>query len=324
LPENAYSRAHHWFAIFTAFCTFLLIVAGALVTSHDAGLSVPDWPTSFGHWPVTYSYFQVPLVGGVLYEHGHRIFAQFIGILTIVLAVWTWRTDRRPWMRKLGVAALGIIVAQGLLGGLTVLNLLPWAVSTAHAALGQTFFCVAVAIALFTGPRWVADIPGHKHVCDASPYDANGPNLIPLAWLSVAAVYIQLILGAAFRHHGAKLLPHLISAVIVTSVLSLTAMRVIKYYAGIDQLRRPATTLLVLLMTQLTLGFAAYITRVDWGMGGVHPSLALVIATVSHVAVGALLLSTTVILAIQTTRHVPMKIRQPHGVRDGARKAFAA
>jgi heme a synthase len=335
LHDSEWNRARHWFAVFTAFCTFLLIVAGALVTSHDAGLSVPDWPTSFGHWPVTYSYFEVPLVGGVLYEHGHRIFAQFIGILTIVLAVWTWRADRRPWMRKLGIAALATVIAQGVLGGLTVLHLLPWAVSTAHAALGQTFFCIVVTIALFTGREWV-DTPECNRLqadvsspASAEPLPATGahaatPSVVTLVWLSVAAVYVQLILGAAFRHHGLKLLPHLISAVVVTVVLSLTVARVMKHYANIDPMRRPAATLLLLLITQLTLGFAAYITRVDWGMGGIHPGNSLVIATVSHVSVGALLLATALVLAIQTTRHFSMKMTQPEGSRKGAEKAVAA
>jgi cytochrome c oxidase assembly protein subunit 15 len=323
LQERSYNRALHWFAAFTAFCTFLLIIAGALVTSHDAGLSVPDWPTSFGHWPVTYSYFQVPLAGGVLYEHGHRIFAQFIGVLTIVLAVWTWRADSRPWIRKLGVAALGIVVAQGVLGGLTVLHFLPWAISTAHAALGQTFFCIAVTITLFTGRNWTGSATGESAI-PSETTAGNDASTGVLAWISVAAVFVQLILGAAFRHHGIKLLPHLISAVVVTVVLSTTVIRVMKHYAEVDQLRRPANILLLLLLTQLTLGFASYITRVDWGMGGPHPGLALVIATVLHVAVGALLLATAVVLAIQTTRHLSMKITFPQGAHTRAGKAFAA
>ncbi len=324
LQATAYNRALHRFAVFTALATFLLIVAGALVTSNDAGLSVPDWPTSFGKWPVTYAYVRLPLVGGVLYEHGHRMVAQLIGIFTIILALWTWRIEPRPWIRKLGIAALATVIAQGVLGGLTVLKLLPWMVSTAHAALGQTFFCILVSIALFTGRDWTEE---QRNGCPTSAktghmWDTLKPGLATLAWLSVAAVYVQLILGAAFRHHGIKLLPHLISAAVVTTLLSLLILRVIKHYADVDPMRRAAMMLLTLLLAQLTLGFAVYITRVELAMGGPHPGISLVITTVSHVAVGALLLATSLVLAIQTTRQVAITRSDPS--RKGAEKAVAA
>src|SRR3954447_7175367 len=134
--------------MFTAFATFLLIVAGALVTSNDAGLSVPDWPTTF------HTYRMPHMVGGVLYEHGHRMIAGFTILLTLSIALWTWSTDRRRWMKKLALAAFATIIVQAILGGVTVLRLLPPVVSTAHAVVGQTFFCIAVAIALFTGRRF--------------------------------------------------------------------------------------------------------------------------------------------------------------------------
>ena len=119
--------------MFLAGSTLMLIVLGAMVTSHDAGLSVPDWPTSFG------SLYKIPsMVGGVKYEHGHRMFAEFIGLLIIVMAVWTQRVEQRKWMRVLGWIALAAVVGQGVLGGLTVLFFLPWAISTAHATLAQT------------------------------------------------------------------------------------------------------------------------------------------------------------------------------------------
>jgi len=128
--ETPYNRGHHRLAVILAGWTFLLIIAGALVTSNDAGLSVPDWPTSFG------SLYKIPkLVGGVKFEHTHRMIAQFVGFLSIVLAVWTWRTDPRRWMKYVGASALGLVIAQGILGGLTVLFYLPPAISSAHAAL---------------------------------------------------------------------------------------------------------------------------------------------------------------------------------------------
>ena len=167
-----YNRAHHRFAVFAASVTFLLIIAGALVTSNDAGLSVPDWPTSFG------SLYKIPhLVGGVKFEHTHRMIAQFVGFLSIILAVWTWRADPRRWMKYLGLTALGLVIAQGILGGLTVLFYLPPAVSSAHAALAQTFFCVVVLIALFTGQNWVEEIPRVEIDQESSQSVYAGPAL---------------------------------------------------------------------------------------------------------------------------------------------------
>ncbi len=212
IVEVQYSRARHAYACVLAGCTFLLLIAGALVTSNDAGLAVPDWPTSFGKWPVTYSYFRVPLVGGTLYEHGHRIVAQLIGALTIILAVWTQKADPRPWMRKLAWAALALVIGQGIVGGLTVLFYLPWAVSTAHAALGQSFFCLTVAMALFTSRGWLERQPLHL-------VESRHPRLHTLTLLAVAAVFAQLVLGAAFRHNGMKLAPHLFGAFVVTTLL---------------------------------------------------------------------------------------------------------
>src|SRR5690349_9580070 len=151
----------HRFSKFLVACTVLLILAGSLVTSHGAGLSVPDWPTSYG-----WSMFTFPpsmWVANIFYEHGHRLIASTVGFLTIILAVWLWLAEReRRWLRWLGVAALGTVVAQGLLGGLTVLFFLPPAVSTAHAALAEIFFCMMVAIALFTSPAWIAGYKGDR------------------------------------------------------------------------------------------------------------------------------------------------------------------
>ncbi len=307
-----YNQAHHRFATFVAFATFLLIIAGALVTSNDAGLAVPDWPTSFNHWPITYGYFTVPMTGGILWEHGHRILAQVIGLCTIILAVWTSKVDRRPWMRKLGWAALATVIVQGILGGITVLKFLPPSVSSAHATLAQTFFCLVVAIWLFTGRTWVQE-PRMK-------LPTKRPSLPWVATSAVACLYAQLILGAAFRHHGIKLLPHIISAAVVTFVLLWTVVRVLSEYSLVPQLRRPALMLLTLLMVQLALGFGAWLTRVEWGRDAPQPLMPMVYTTVAHVAVGALLLATAVVIAIQAWRHVaiPTAERVPSHARPVA------
>jgi heme a synthase len=291
--------------VFLACWTFLLIVAGALVTSNDAGLSVPDWPTSFG------SLYKIPrLVGGVRFEHTHRMIAQVAGLLTIILAVWTWRADKRPWMKYLGVGALATVIAQGILGGLTVLFYLPPAVSSAHAALAQTFFCLTVAIALFTGPRWVEQVPKLEP-------DLRRPSLVTLALLSILVLYVQLGLGAMFRHRGMSWWPHAANAPIVAVVLTWTAIRAISQYAEVEAVRRPAILTLALLITQLCLGFFAFLTRVAWGHDSLQPEWPMVISTVAHVAVGALLLATVVVLTIQVWRHIPISLaeRAPHHAR---------
>jgi heme a synthase len=276
----------------------VLIVAGALVTSNDAGLSVPDWPTSFG------SLYKIPrMVGGVRFEHTHRMIAELVGLLTIILAVWTWRVERRRWMKMLGIAALGTVIAQGILGGITVLHYLPPAVSSAHAALAQTFFCIAVLIALFTGPRFLEEVPQVE-------IDTRRPSLITLTLLSIFVLYVQLILGAMFRHHGLSWWPHVVHAAVVCVVLTWTAVRALSLYSKIDAVRRPAITVLALMITQLCLGFAAFLTRVAWGHDSAQPELPMVMSTVAHVAVGALLLATVVVLAVQVWRHIPIAFEE--------------
>ena len=281
--------------------TFLLIIAGALVTSNDAGLSVPDWPTSFG------SLYKIPkLVGGVKFEHTHRMIAQAAGLMTIILAIWTWRAEKRRWMRILGWSALGTVIAQGVLGGLTVLFFLPPPISSAHAALAQTFFCIAVAMAVFTGQKWVEEQPRVE-------FDTRRPSLFTLALLSIFVLYVQLILGAMFRHHGLSWWPHVLHAVVVSFVLAWTAVRALTAYSNIEAVRRPAILMLSLVIAQLCLGFVAFLTRVSWGHDAVQPELPMVISTVTHVAVGALLLASTVILAIQVWRHAPIAFEERIG-----------
>jgi heme a synthase len=303
---TSYNRGLHRFAVVLACWTFLLIIAGALVTSNDAGLSVPDWPTSFG------SLYKIPkLVGGVKFEHTHRMIAQGAGLLTIILAVGTWRAEKRRWMRVLGFAALGTVIAQGVLGGLTVLFFLPPPISSAHAALAQTFFCIAVAMALFTGRKWIEEQPRVE-------FDQRRPSLFTLTLLSIFVLYVQLTLGAMFRHHGLSWWPHVVHAVVVSLVLAWTAIRALTVYPQVDAVRRPAVLMLSLVIAQLCLGFTAFLTRVSWGRDAVQPELPMVLATVAHVAVGALLLATTVILAIQVWRHVPVAFeeRLPQAQRD--------
>ena len=181
---------HNRFAKLVAALTLLLIAAGGMVTITGSGLSVPDWPTTYG-----WNMFTFPLskwVGGIRYEHFHRLVASTVGFLTIILAVWTWRVDTRRWVRSLGWACLGAVVLQGLLGGLTVLLKLPPAVSIGHAGLAQIFFCLTVTLALVTSPGW-------RNA--ASP--VHDPTLSWLTALTTGLVYTQIILGATMRHTNA-------------------------------------------------------------------------------------------------------------------------
>jgi len=288
-----YNRGFHGFAVFTACATLIVIIAGALVTSNDAGLSVPDWPTSYGH------VFRLPpWVGGVRYEHSHRVIAGFTVFLTGAIALWTWFADRRRWMKVLASAALGTIVVQAILGGLTVLRFLPPAISTAHAAVAQTFFCIAVLIAVFTGRKWVEEVEG-------TAIDNGRPTLLTLGALSIFILYLQLILGAMFRHHGMPWWPHVFNAVAVALILTWTGVRALLQFPTVEAIRRPAVMLLFILVLQLCLGFAAFLTRVVWSVGTPQLELSMVIATVAHVAVGALLLATAAVLTLHVWRHAP-------------------
>src|SRR3954466_13695581 len=142
----------HRFAWFTSIATLLLICSGGMVTSKGVGLAVPDWPTSFG-----YNMFLFPVskwVGGIFFEHTHRLIASTVGFLTIILAIWIWRADHRRWLRNLGFAALGAVVLQGVLGGLRV-TLLKDEIGIFHAALAQAFFGMLIVITLATSRLWL-------------------------------------------------------------------------------------------------------------------------------------------------------------------------
>ena len=165
--------------------------------------------------------------------------------------------------------------------------------------MAQTFFCVTVLIAMFTGRRWVGEIARIE-------FDGRSPTLCALTVLSIFVLYVQLILGAMFRHHGLSWWPHVLNAAIVAIVLSWTAIRAVSQYSRIDAVRQPAIVMLSLLIAQLCLGFLAFLTRVAWGHDAVQPEFPMVVSTVAHVAVGALLLATAVVLAAQVWRQVPV------------------
>ena len=277
----------HRFALFTAFSTLCLIIAGALVTSNEAGLSVPDWPLSYGQ-------LMPPMIGGVFYEHGHRMIASFVGLLTIVLAGWLWKAEARGWVKKLGLAALGAVIAQGVLGGLTVIFLLPVAISVSHACLAQLFFCMIVSLAWFTSPGW------QRQSEESGPrlLDRGAPSLRLLCLTANVAVFLQLMMGAALRHKGLGIIPHLIGAVVVAAFVVWIMARVVTQHAGRPEVLNWAMLLNGMVMLQLVLGAGTYWIR-EITEAAVQPLLPMVLLTVAHVAVGAMILAVSVLLSIQ-------------------------
>ena len=219
--------------------------------------------------------------------------ATFVGLLTTILAVWLLLREPRRWVRRLGLVGLGTVVLQGILGGITVLFLLPPPVSIAHATLAQVFFCVAVSLAVFTGPSWQTS---------AEPQtDSGRPPLFDLATATTLLVFLQLILGAAYRHSLVDITPHLVGAVAVAYFIVRTARRVGEQLADVPALRRPARLLLGLLWTQLALGGGAYLSRLATA-DAPQPALYMVALTVSHVVVGALILATSLVLTLHAHR----------------------
>lgn len=290
------SKGIHRFAVLLACATFFLIIAGANVTSHDAGLAVPDWPLSFGKvFP--------QMVGNVFWEHGHRMIATGVGMLTIALAVYLQLREPRGWVKRLGWIALAGVIAQGLLGGLTVKLLLPLWVSAAHATLAQLFFLITVSIAVFTSPSWRS----------ASPRAAiaDGAGLRSLSVLALVVILAQLVLGATLRHSAtwdqklplALVLAHVGGALVVTLVLGATVARVITRHRSNAFLKRPALFAASMLVVQLSLGVAAYITR-SRSPFDPQPLTPMVAVTVAHVACGALVFASTIVLTLRIFRVV--------------------
>ena len=294
----------HRFAVLTAGATLLLIAAGGLVTSTESGLSVPDWPTTYGRNMFAFPPSQ--WVGGILFEHGHRLIASFVGLLTVILAIWLARREPRRWVVRLGWAALATVIAQGILGGITVLFLLPVPVSVAHACLAQTFFCLTVAIAVVTSPGWragrVMEDPAMRRAVTAA----------------VVLIFIQLLIGAVMRHTKSGLaipdfplsLGYLIPPLSAFPVAIAFAHRIGALLVAVAVLvvvreafrsRRPgllrgAFLLLGLLGVQITLGALTVLSRKDAAI------------TTAHVATGALLLGITLAVGLFSARAPALRL----------------
>jgi cytochrome c oxidase assembly protein subunit 15 len=305
-------RGLHVYARLLAAATFVLIFAGGLVTSTGSALAVPDWPLSFGK-------FFPRMEGGVLYEHGHRMIAGTVAMMTLVLAVWAWRREDRRFVRNLALIAFGLVIFQAVLGGLTVLLLLPLAIAVSHAATAQAFFCLTVALALLTNPAWVA----------LSEIESAGerPRLPVLAGVTTAVIYAQILIGAVMRHMGVglaipdfplafgRLLPpldspdvqinfaHRLGAIVVSLLVCWTAIQVMRFYRRQPLLRRPATALVGLLAVQITLGGLAVLSR------------RAVLPTTAHVAIGAAILATSLCLTLRAYRLIEGRLVEQQSER---------
>lgn len=283
---------------FVAAATFTLLLAGGMVTSTGSGLSVPDWPLSFGR-------VMPPMRGGVLYEHGHRMVATFVGLLIVIEAVWLWRSEPRRWVKRLGASALVGVVVQGLLGGLTVLLRLPDLVSIGHAVLAELVFAITLMIAVACSVEWQR----------ARTEDRTIDRSVGLlASITAGIVLVQIALGAAVRHTGAglaipdfplaygQLVPpldsgpvalhfaHRVGALVVTAAVGLTALRVFRPGPVAPCLARPMIVLLALVCVQIALG------------GWTILSFKAADVATAHLGVGALLWGTAVVLAMRAAR----------------------
>jgi heme a synthase len=280
-------RGLHRFAFATSAATVLLLMAGALVTSNDAADSVPDWPLAYGK-------IIPPLVGGIRYEYAHRLMAGTVAILTLVLAILLARSGSR-FLRNLGFAALILVIAQAVLGGMRVLFHNPALTATVHAILAQIFFVTVVSLSLFTSEWWNSTPPKLD--------DPASPPLPRLSAITAAAIFVQLILGAGFRHGAFQILPHIIGAFVVLFLAIWTARTVRVRFGAVAHLRRWGIFLTSFIGTQFLLGIAAYWAVVQ-EIKAQQPTTTYVILTVAHVLVGALTLAASVVLALSAFRAI--------------------
>jgi len=284
------SKGVYRLSLVTAWATLPLLFIGGLVTGTGAGLAVPDWPTTFGTNMFLYPWSK--MVGGIFYEHSHRLFAAGVGFLTLMLAFLLWIRDSRQWVRWLGVVALTLVVLQGVIGGLRVV-LLEQTLAIVHGALAQAFFALMVSLVLFTSREW-SERPQRIHVPQAH-------RLRRLCLLTTGLIYLQGIVGAVLRYTGALLEVHLLLAFLVVVHVVLLTVRILRSQSDQPMLVRPATLLSCLLLLQLALGLGSYLGRFA-ALGLALPSVAVVSITTSHVVTGALMLVTSLVLVLRSYR----------------------
>ncbi len=312
-------------AILLAVVTFPLIWVGGLVTTYKAGMSVPDWPSTYG-----YNLFLYPLATwlagpfDLFIEHGHRLLGSLAGFVAILLVVVVWRRDQRVWVRRLALAALGLVIAQGLLGGLRVL-LDSRTIAMIHGCVGPAFFSLTVAMIVFTSRSWrrAAADSNKAESNEADSEFKNADSARSMVVMVLVFAYVQVLLGAQLRHVAATTSPttfqlfvvfHLVMAMVLTLHIGLFNWKTWKCPVG--QVAWPARVLAVLIVLQLCLGGITWVVKYGWPGGiGDHFAFAAghqVVAggfwpamlTTGHVAVGSLILAVSVAAMAQTYRHL--------------------
>jgi len=286
LSENSEIRSVHNFAIANACTTILLLVAGALVTSNDAADSVPDWPLAYGK-------IIPPLIGGIRYEFAHRVVAGLVAVLTLVLAVWVSFSKLRGSARRWAWVAVVLVVVQALFGAARVLFHHAAVIATVHATLAQVFFITVVSLTMFTSVWWQRNGPQVD--------DSGSPKLRSLSvWLTLV-ILAQIVLGAGFRHGAFGILPHLIGFLVVTFMVVWTARIANKRFGQVPEIRRLVVLLHSTFGTQVILGFLAY-WAVSQAWLSTQPMLLYTVIEVAHVVVGALVLASSVLLALTVNK----------------------
>jgi heme a synthase len=292
---TTYHPSVHKFAIFVVCWTILLLIAGALVTSNEAALSVPDWPLSYGT-------LTPPMVGGIRYEHSHRVIAGVLGILSIVLAVWVWAKDERRWLRWFSVIAVAGIAAQAVLGGEVVIKLLHYWLPVIHACFAQIVFAALLSIAVFTSRWWISDQPQVE--------DTDSPSIHSLAIANAAVIYFQVILGAGFRHKEIPVWPHMVGALIVLGMVIWLAAVLRRRFEKSAAISKTRILLHAILGTQLLLGLGAYWSRLTTA-DAPQPMPLMVTLTVLHTVVGAILFGVSILIVLLCYRLVPRRRELP-------------
>jgi len=292
---TTYHPSVHRFAIFVVCWTILLLIAGALVTSNEAALSVPDWPLSYGT-------LTPPMVGGIRYEHSHRVIAGVLGLLSIVLAVWVWAKDDRRWLRWFSVIAVAGIAAQAVLGGEVVRQLVHYWLPVVHACFAQIVFAALLSIAVFTSRWWIADQPQVE--------DTGSPSIHSLAIANAVVIYLQVILGAGFRHKEIPVWPHMVGALIVLGMVIWLAAVLSRRFEKSAAISKTRILLHAILGTQLLLGLGAYWSRVTTA-DAPQPMPLMVTLTVLHTVVGAILFGVSVLIVLLCYRLVPRRRELP-------------
>ena len=303
--NSPFSPWPHRLAVILGWATFPLLFIGGLVTSKGAGLAVPDWPTTFGYNMFLYPWSE--MVGNILYEHSHRLVASCVGLLTVALALALWLREQRAWLRWLGVTALLLVIAQGILGGLRVV-LLQNTLAIIHACLAQAFFALAIGLALFTSREWASE-PTQAPITD------NG-RLYRLGAITTALIYLQIIFGAVLRHTGERLDAHLVVGGLVALHVILLILRVTKSHAARLKLVRLACSLGILLLVQLLLGVGSYLAKFTALLP--LPMDMVVLVTTTHLIVGALMLVSSLALTLRSYRlsERPKPAMRPNALKE--------